>query len=71
MARKKVKILKITSGGKPPVAEQEIKLAQLLNDGWQIVTAGGGTGRATADTIGFVILVKEPQTGTQLGTVRT
>ena len=33
-------------------SEYESDLAELLNEGWQIVTSGGGNG-------GFVILVRE------------
>jgi len=54
-----VKIIQVTSGTKQVVLEQEKSLARLRNNGWVIVAAGGGTGRATADTIGFVVLERE------------
>ena len=57
--RKEVKILQIISGGKASVYEQEKNLTRLLNDGWSIIAAGGGTAKVIADTIGFVILQRE------------
>ena len=38
-------------------AECEAELTQLINDGWVIVTAGGGGSSYT--TNGFVVLVRE------------
>jgi hypothetical protein len=40
-----------------PGAEEE--LAQLVNGGWEIITAGGGGGYGGVGFVGFVVLTRE------------
>ena len=60
---KRVKIVKVLlEGGRK--AEQQVRyaeqeLAELLNDGWQIVAAAGGTGKVVWEAAGFVVLQKD------------
>jgi len=59
-SRKEVKVVRVSVGkGKITTEEVEEELTRLLNDGWEIEAAGGGTGKLAPDTIGFAILVRE------------
>jgi len=61
-SRKEVKVVQVTAGGRKGTTEEgEQILTELLNDGWEIAAAGGGTGLLAPDTIGLVILVREVQ----------
>ena len=56
---KKVKIVTVALGVAKSIKRAEQELASLLEDGWHIITAGGGTGKVISDTAGFVILVRD------------
>jgi hypothetical protein len=57
---KQVKIIWIYKGltgvGQPTVQAEE-EIAELLNQGWKIVTAGGGGGSTEKSASGFIVLV--------------
>jgi hypothetical protein len=56
----KVRIVKVLLGDKEKdVYEAESELTSLLNDGWRIVAAAGGTGKVIWQAAGFVIVQKD------------
>ena len=66
--KREVKILPLTLGeGRKAtkVKEAECELAELLNAGWRIISAGGGSGILVWDVAGFVILEREITTPTR------